>query len=63
MSRKMKFSISALIMYLVLCVPYVVDEISKGTEFEQAFLRFNGIILIAVALWLLISILEAWVKK
>ncbi|VEB72367.1 Uncharacterised protein [Providencia rustigianii] len=63
MSRKMKFSISALIMYLVLCVPYVVDEISKGTEFVQAFLRFNGIILIAVALWLLISILGAWVKK
>lgn len=63
MSRRIKVAISVLIMYLILCVPYVIIETSKGIEFIRAFLMFNGIVFIAIALWVLISILESWVKK
>ncbi|EJD6581921.1 MULTISPECIES: hypothetical protein [Providencia] len=63
MSKRIKVTISVLIMYLILCVPYVIIEIGKGTGLIQAFLMFNGIVFITIALWVLISILESWAKK
>ncbi|WP_272574599.1 hypothetical protein [Providencia sp. PROV247] len=63
MSKRIKVTISVLIMYLILCVPYVIIETGKGVEFIQAFLMFNGIVFITIALWVLISILESWAKK
>lgn len=63
MSRRIKVTISALIVYLALCLPYVITEMGKGVDFMQAFLMFNGVIIMAMALWVLISILELWVKK
>ncbi len=50
MSKRIKVTISVLIMYLILCVPYVIIETGKGTGLIQAFLMFNGIVFITIAL-------------